>query len=121
MDEVAVFDWISSMVLQILIDQTTPAKFLMVNWLLGFRDPRRYMMREVLPSGEASVNLTAGDWLLTVLLQQTRSFVDLRASLPRIHDSNNKAVCHLHRNDLIDVYKPHKKASRQHKWNRSLL
>lgn len=98
MDEVTVFDQISSMVLQILIDQTTPARFLMVNWLLGFRDPRSCMIREVLPSGVASVNFTAGDWLPTVLRQQTCSFVDLRTALHQIHERNNKAVCHLHRN-----------------------
>lgn len=108
MDEVTIFDQISSMVLQILIDQTTPARF-------------GCMIREVLPSGVASVNLTAGDWLPTVLLQQTRSFVDQRASLPRIHERNNKAVCHLHRNDLFNVCKPSKKESIQHKWNGPLL
>lgn len=116
MDEV-IFDQISSMVLQILIDQTTPARFLMVNWLLGPRGP---MIREVLPSGVASANLPAGDWLPTVVLQQTRSFVDQRASLPRIHEKNYKAVCHLHRNDRFNVYKPSKE-SIQHKWNGSLL
>lgn len=67
------------------------------------------------------MNLTVGDWLLTVLLQQAHSFVDLRAFLARIHERNNKAVCHLHRNDLFNVYKPSKKESIQHKWNGSLL
>lgn len=52
MDEVTVFNQICSMVLQVLIDQTTPARLLMVNWLLGPRDPRSCMIREVLPSGK---------------------------------------------------------------------
>lgn len=84
------------MVLQILIDQTTPERFLMVNWLLGSKDPRSCMIRDVLPSGVASVNLTAGDWLPTVLLQQTHSFVDLRASLPRIQRNNRKGTTKLY-------------------------